>query len=112
MYILLIFNEHQRHFAPPFCRPAHQVTIHLILQELLHRSLSIFLLHDHQCRILTHRFAHQHAALCIPADHLMRPPLVRHFMRGYIKRNINGILVVLHLCDETDGLREGDGIGK
>ncbi len=112
MYILLIFNEHQRHFAPPFRRPAHQVTIHLILQELLHRSLSIFLLHDHQCRILTHRFAHQHTALRIPADHLVRPPLVRHFMRCYVERNVDRILFVLHLRDEPDGLGEWNGVGK
>ena len=112
MYILLIFNLHQGHFAPPFHCPSHQVTIHLVLQELLHRGLSVFLLHDHQCRILTHGLAHQYTTLYIPADHLMRPPLMSHFMRGHVERDIDRILIILHLRDEANGFREGNCIRK
>ena len=104
MDVLLVLHQHQWHLTPPFRSAAHQITVHFVLEELFHGFLTVFLLHHHQRRILTHRFTHQHTSLHISTDDLMRPPLMGDFMRRYIKWHIDGIFLVLHLGDKPDGL--------
>ena len=83
------------------------------LEEAPHLLAAVLALHDHQGGVLRHRFRHHGRALHVPADHLVRPPLVRHLVGGDVEDVVDRLVVVLvEPGDEAERLRVGDGVGQ
>ena len=70
------------------------------ISKATHFIFAIFMLHYHQSKILRQGF-HQYAgSLQVGTDHLMSPPLMRHFMRRHIE-NIIDIVFIAQISDES-----------
>ena len=72
---------------------------------------AVFLFQHHQRGVLRQRLGDHRAALHVGADHLVRPPLVRDFVRGDVEHEVD-VLGIAQVGDEADRLRVRNGVGE
>ncbi|MNM63698.1 hypothetical protein D3C81_750730 [compost metagenome] len=111
MDVLLVLHTLQRQLLDGLTAAPGQVAIQLALEELAHVLSTVLLLHHHQCRILRQRLGQHGCTLHVGADHLVRPPLVRHFVGGHVEHIVH-LVRVAQVGDEADRLRIGNGVGE
>ena len=115
MDVRLVLDAFERNFGNHLGLAAAQVIIELVFEEAADLVRPVHVLHHHQRRILGERLAGHRTALHVGADHLVRPILVRHFVRDDIGRPVD-LGRVVGVGVEADrfriGHRPGEGLGE
>ena len=112
MDVALIFHQQQRELPLPLGRPAPEVPVEFVGEELLEVVPPVGFLHQGDGRVVGQALGKPGRPLHVGADHLVAPPLVADLVGRHVKRHVEVVVATVVAEDEPDTLRIGHRVRK
>ena len=109
--VALVLNPLQGQLLDQVTAPGPEIVVQLELQKLVDLSGAVELLHGHQGGVLGQGLVQHGGALHVPADQLVRPPLMTQLVGGHIGDHVD-LFRVPGVDDPAEIFGIGNGVRK